>query len=392
MTDLSKAGFVPRVVPLRRAVTLPALAAGLMLAACAGDSTGPVGAQKPSVLAVGVDRPAVTGEWETVLAGGAALEPTDRVAVSDSSVAMVDPDGRLFPTSSGTLTITVQRYSGTTLTAEGSMAVTVAPTPAQQFPITFDFIGWTPTFAQHAAFERAAARLQTVLVAQDPPMTVTLAPGGQCIPEGATYQGVVGLVVRVTLADPPAGGGAPCVMTADYHAKLAYMQLDRSAVSALSTSNRWADMRTLENMILHFTGHGLGLVAISPAATNYVAATSSGVFFTGPQAEAAYTTLTGAAGGVPIDGGQGHWNLSLTATRDIMLPPLDTIYQRLSPLTLGALVDIGYSVQPGRAEPLPTVNQTSSAQFSVIEVPRDRYPRVDALLDWYRHHQAPRAE
>jgi hypothetical protein len=329
------------------------LAALALVEGCHVGSSGPDGGSIWDVNHLALNRPAVAGEWSLITVNHGVNVFSDSFVVSDTNLAVVDQDGRLFARAAGTVTLTVLR-NGRGL----SMPVTIAPAPTDQFPVRFEFIGWSPSRPERAAFERAAVRYQTVLREVDAPVNIDLA-SSECMAPFGTYTNLTGIVVQVGLQyqDPSYDDGSfadvgtsdGCVLdSVTGRSKVISMYLSPGRLERYADPGFWQQYRMLENVILHEVGHGLRLVTVERSTPVPIDRSNEEVpRFTGAHAVEAWVAL-GGEGGVPLTRDERHWESLVGA--DFMFSSTHPL-SMISPLSLGALADYGYGALLDRAEP-----------------------------------------
>jgi len=343
---------IARARPSRLAL-LGRLATLLLAAACFDDPIAPNDGAMWAITDVSLERPPVAGEWLLITVNHGANTASDYFAVSDTSLAMVDQDGRFFARAAGTVTLSVLR-NGVGL----DIPLTIAPAPADAFPVRFEFIGWTPSRPERAAFERAAMRLQTALREVDSPVNVDLS-SSDCIAPHGTYSNLTGVVVQVGLHDhdmyddealADVGPSDACTVDpATGRSKVISMYLSRGRLAGYASDRRWQLYRTLENIILHEVGHGLRLVGLERSTPAPIDRSNEFLpLFTGTHAVEAWVALLGDDAGVPLTGDERHWDTLLGL--DFMVHSAYA-YRTISSLSLGALADYGYGAMLDRAEP-----------------------------------------
>lgn len=329
----------------------PALLTSLVLAACGG-GTGPEAPLVPPTLTVTARDAAVTGEmtWLTV-----ARAASDTGAItytsSDTTVATVDASGRVLPRRPGsaTLTATIGATSGT---------LTVSPvTRPDSFRIVFRW-RWTPSAAERAVFEQAAARWHRVL-RQSAPWTVSL-PGGACLPgttaQSITQQGAVILVDRFadsTVAPGVTGTAGPCLVDSLGRTQVGVITIRQSVSDSVGTMSAAARFG-VENLLAHQVGQALGLAGLTVFGVPRpeLDTTRSGdPRWTGALARAAYVAAGGTLDGVPLSTDLAFWRANDAGTSgDIMLPDV-TSALRIGAVSVAGLGDRGYGIDATRLEP-----------------------------------------
>lgn len=337
----------------------------LLASACGGSTATAPLSPPPDSLAL-VFRDTVTaGEmtWVDV------VQPaTDTGAItietSDASTLAVDPDGRVFPFKSGTVTITARSAN-----LVGVKTIQIATRP-DSFRIAFRF-RWSPTAAERSLFDRAALRWQRVLRQAAP--TTTGFPAGACLAgtaaESMHQQGVVVFVDRfddAQVASSVTGTAGQCVFDELGMTRVGVMTLRQSfsaGIADLSAPERAA----WENQFTRQLGQTLGLVGLTAFGVERPEldlSAPSTPRWNGPLALAAYRSAGGAAAGIPITADLNFWRASDPALAgDVMLPAISGT-SRISPITLGALGDRGYTTVPTRAEPAPATAAPMAALTS----------------------------
>lgn len=215
--------------------------------------------------------------------------------------------------------------------------------------------------------ELAAARWATLVTGDLNALPVTAPPGACFFGEPALNEMVDDLLiyVRIQPIDGPGGilgGAAPCaVRVSDNLTVLGVIQLDSEDLDRLPPE-------VSSDIMVHEIGHVLGFGTLwgpfdfdlrrNPSLPDAVGADTH---FTGPRAIAAFDALGGAAfnaSKVPLEntqGGQGtrdsHWRESVLRD-ELMTGFLSTSAPNpLSLITLEALADMGYVVNPAAVEP-----------------------------------------
>ena len=220
------------------------------------------------------------------------------------------------------------------------------------------------TAAQEEAFERAAARwqsiigadLQDILLNQDEGFCGSNAP--------AMSETVDDLVIFATLetidgVGNQLGAAGPCIIrTANDLPVVGRMRLDADDLADLETSGN------LEAVILHEMGHVLGFGTLWTTAGLLADPAASGgtdPHFTGTAAIQAFDDAGGTnyllGEKVPVEntGGtgtqDGHWRESVF-DRELMTGFLDPgVVNPLSEVTVASLADLGYPVNTGTGDP-----------------------------------------
>ncbi len=322
----------------------------LFVAGCTTDSTGP-----GSSITLASSRGPIAGEWTLLTVNGKSPSVSDTLYVDDTSRAFVDQDGRLFARSAGRVRVMAKHWD-----AVDTLSLTIAAAPADRFPVTYEFVGFAPTPAVRMAFERAAIRLQSVLREKDAPVDVDLSESG-CLVQHGILPTHVGLTIQVEMAETgyddgtgaDIGLGAPCYQSKESgRAKVAAMHLSTKRLAGYQSAGTWAAYRELELVVLHESAHGLGLVGQSNAWIVDWApmdSTESGERqWLGSTAMSAYSSM-GGSGPVPLTQDWSHWK---TSVGDDVMQSMAIPENRLSSLSVGALLDLGYGARMEMAEPL----------------------------------------
>ena len=225
------------------------------------------------------------------------------------------------------------------------------------YDIDLRYVGTPPSSSQQSAFSQAASRWESVITSELANHLMVV-PAGWCagIPHAALNETIDDLLifVEVTTIDGPAGvlgQAGPCgFRPSGGQPVLGFMKLDVADLNSLEASG---DLGTVtRHEIGHVVGIGTNLwfsVLVGPGTAD--------PYFPGPAAVASYYAASGtAANAVPAanTGGSGsrdvHWRES-DMDRELMTPFVDLgAVNPLSAITLGALQDLGYSVDFGAAD------------------------------------------
>ena len=232
---------------------------------------------------------------------------------------------------------------------------------AGNFNIDLRFIA-APTGAQMTAFQQAKERWQQVITGDIPGFTFNQAAtncGTVAVPAINEVIDDVVIYVQVDSIDGPGeilGQAGPCfVRSATGMPILGIMRLDRSDLNLMEING------TLRDVITHEMGHVLGIGSLwthSAFSHLLTGAGGSDPRFVGTRAIPSFQ-LTGGVQttGVPVENqfGEGtrdsHWRES-TFDRELMTGFIDSNGTNpLSVITIGALMDMGYQVNFGAADP-----------------------------------------
>jgi hypothetical protein len=338
--------------PFRTPVLSAAAASALVLGACVDVVQEPL-SPPPAGLTVTLRDSAFAGELTWIAVERPVLDTgAIRYESSDPSVVAVDPDGRVFPFRSGSVTITVRSPA-----LVGTVTTEIRARP-DKFNVAFRF-RWTPSPDERALFDRAAMRWQRVLRQAAP--TTTSFPAGGCGPgtaaEEIIHQGVVIWVDRFddgSVAPGVTGTAGPCVVDELGRTRVGAMALRRSFSTAVTTMTA-LERSAWESQFVHQLGQSFGLTGLTafgvprPELDQSVAGQPR---WTGPAALAAYQAAGGTGAGVPITADFNFWKSDAGTAGDVMLPAVNAA-SRITRVSAGALADRGYSVDLSRAEPVP---------------------------------------
>jgi leishmanolysin len=311
--------------------------------------------------------------------------------------AVTDSAGHASPTSwrlgaSGTQSVSAS-VSGA---APVSFTAAASAPPAGSFHIEVRYdSGTTPTDAQRAAFDLAAAQWSQIILRGGAPY-----PVHEVVDECGDIRGetVDGLVITAALtpidgAGKVLGSAGPCILRdEDYLPAQGLMQFDTADLAMLESRGQ------LQVVILHEMGHVLGFGTIWEIAAGAGLPTNAFLLrepvedptFSGAASRIAMIGLAGATGfagtGVPVEntGGSGtayaHWR-EATFGAELMTGWLDAGLNPLSALTIDQFRDLGYVVndalgdsysfvalvRAAGTEPLPLIEGKLSMPLVVID-------------------------
>jgi hypothetical protein len=239
-----------------------------------------------------------------------------------------------------------------------TMRVTTAAANGEAFTITLRFIN-TPTTAQRAFFETAAAKWQGIIVG-DVPDTEGIIPARSCGSSFKTplFNGLIDDVLIDVLLQPIDGPGAilgaagPClVRTEDFLTVYGLMFFDTADLATL------AQFGIFDEVVVHEMGHVLGFGTLwNFGGRSLLQGGLADPRFVGPNAIAGYHDVGGRGATVPVeeDGGPGtrlsHWD---EETFDAELMTGFIALKGDSPLsvmTVGSMQDLGYVTDPAGAD------------------------------------------
>lgn len=244
------------------------------------------------------------------------------------------------------------------------------------FNIQLRLIGDQTSTSQQTLFNNAAYRWGQTITQDLPDVSVSL-PAGSCLSGSPPVnQGVDDLLIDISLIPIDGEGGVlgqagPCSLRSDTLLPVyGGIELDQADVALLE------EQELLDEVILHEMGHVLGIGTLWDDQGLLVDVFSLNPQYIGEQGIAQFEQL-GGSGSVPVEnrGGIGtradHWRESIFQT-ELMTGMLNSgTSNPLSVITLGSLVDIGYSVDLDQADPysLPGDSMVSTQQIELLERP-----------------------
>ena len=223
--------------------------------------------------------------------------------------------------------------------------------------------GTTPTAAQRAAFDSAAARWSRVIIGDLPDLNNFSVPANACgVPEiTAQTQNIDDVLIFVMLV-PIDGPG-------NRLGQAGWCDFVRSPTGLPIYGIMWfdtADLGTVEgdgilpDLILHEMGHVLGLGSLWTRMSLLTGAGGSDPFFTGAQARAAFDQIGGTGytlgGKVPVENTgspgtrDGHWRESVFSN-ELMTGFIGGGGNPLSVVTAAQFADLGYQVNLAASDP-----------------------------------------
>lgn len=322
----------------------------------------------PSVLVRDTHGNPVSGAGVTfaVTSGGGSV--TGASATTNTQGIAAVGSWRLGPTvGANTLTATAQ---GTGIAGNPQQftanAVSTAGYTIELRYLTSGGSGQAPTPAQQAAFSNAVQRWKSIITADLPDGIVQASAGACGVPSMPALDEIIDdlvIFVRLETIDGPGqvlGQAGPCfVREGSLLPAIGMMRFDVADLDQLENEG------LLETVIMHEMGHVLGVISSIWSALDLLQNPSrppgtagDDTHFDGPQAIAAFdqlggTTYTGAKVPVENTGNAGsadsHWRESVLA-RELMTPFVSLGSNPLSLITIRSLQDLGYEVDPSRAE------------------------------------------
>ncbi|WP_019008251.1 excalibur calcium-binding domain-containing protein [Deinococcus aquatilis] len=238
-----------------------------------------------------------------------------------------------------------------------SLACATAATAQAAAPFTVElrFLGKTLNAAQQATVREAAARVSGLIASPFVPVTLNL-PANSCdsnLPRIKEKVQQFFVFVRVSdLGEEKYAEAAPCDLHDDSYLPI-YGVIDIN-------SNGLSDLPRVDllDTVIHEMLHALGVgtlweadyrVSLSGDSDdkNLIKKVGGKYYYTGARALAAYKALGGkVSAGIPLDADAGHW-AGGTVCSEILSGEAGDYTGRVnpvSPLTLGALEDLGYRV------------------------------------------------
>jgi hypothetical protein len=242
---------------------------------------------------------------------------------------------------------------------------TATAPPASTFSLEVRYPNSQPTTAQRAAFDQAAARWKTIILAGAAPYPVN-EPASFCFP--AISETVDGVIIFADLkpidgANGVLGQAGPCIVRDDagFQPAVGIMQFDTADLPLLESRGQ------LNDVIFHEMAHVLGFGTMwdfdpgppfvsptNPANTLLSGRGTSDPIFTGLSTRAAFLgavavgrTFTGVPVPVENSGGPGtrdsHWR-EATVVNELMTGRLDAGVNPLSAFSAASFRDLGYVV------------------------------------------------
>ncbi|WP_104991279.1 Ig-like domain-containing protein [Deinococcus sp. NW-56] len=364
-----------------------------------------VSAPAPTVSGVTLSPASLTltaGTGQAVTAtvqGTGSFDRTVTWFTSNPAVAGVDGSGQVSAVAPGGATVTAVSVGDPSRRATLSVTVVAAPPPptpqppapqppapgADPFAITVVFPdGTLLTPAQKDAFTGAAARWSQVIAAGLPDVAgVQLSTGARVTVDDLT---IVASSVPIDGPGNVLGQAGPRQVRPGTTLPLwGEMQFDSADLAGMEANG------TLTGVILHEMGHVLGIGTLwnrylTGNADSCAAATQ--VQYTGAAGLREYRTLGGLAPAVPVEDryGEGtkcgHWKKSVFGA-ELMTGFVSRGQMPLSRLTLGALADLGYSVNYAAADAYALANVAAQGleAFPIVE----RLITPDGVLDGPLH-------
>lgn len=260
---------------------------------------------------------------------------------------------------------------GNGITGNPTQFTATAVSLAQGYEIEIRYLtegnGQEPTAAQRAAFTQAADRWGSIVTGDLPDGIVQAAAGSCGRPEMPALDEIIDdliIFVRLETIDGPGqvlGQAGPCFVREDsFLPAIGLMRFDIADLNQLETDG------LLSTVIMHEMGHVLGVISSIWDMLDFLKNPSrppgtagADTHFDGPAAIAAFDASGGAAyagAKVPVQNtgvsgsADSHWRESVMG-RELMTPFVSFGSNPLSLITIQSLQDLGYEVDPSRAEP-----------------------------------------
>jgi hypothetical protein len=298
-------------------------------------------------------------------------------SMTDPLVARVDTSGVIQALGAGSTQVVAQS-SG--LQAQAPLSVSFG---ASQFAITYEFLVPTSVDIQNA-FLWAAGRWSQAIVGDLPSARATNLDVSECTGvEGKRFNGTIDDILIYVQVDSIDGVGGvlgsagPCFIRNNSGSPvIGIVRLDRDDLENL------AGFGLLNDVILHEIGHVLGLGTLWNVVDPATIGTSpecraQDPVHPGPGSRWVFPLLVPDYAGrtVPLEncGGEGtrngHWRESVLR-RELMTGFLNTSGNPLSPLTLGAILDldVGYAVDLSQHDSMPWTVSPPPGRETIIHI------------------------
>lgn len=240
----------------------------------------------------------------------------------------------------------------------GSANVTVSVDAPAASPFNIVLRGVPEAYA--GVFGHAVYEWRRRITADIPDVAVSI-PAAQCAPFQQAYDGTIDdLIIDVSIGgiDGPGGilgGATPCfIRTTGKLPLLGVMQFDDADLAVLAQDG------TLDDVILHEMGHVLGIGSLWSTDALVNGAGGADPRYHGTGGEFGWNLVGGVAPGtdptVPVEntGGSGtrdvHWR-ETSMPSELMTGYLSAAVNPMSAVTIYALSDLGYTVDPSTADP-----------------------------------------
>ena len=283
------------------------------------------------------DVSATAGSDYTAVSGSVMFRPGERtktftVSVNGDQIAEFNETFEVL-LSSSTRGCTV-----TTPTVTGTIVNDEIDTPGFQITIRFDDVtgGPVPASVRTAAL-RAATRWSRVITGDLPGVTV-----------GPTFIDDFEMVVQMgLLGEAPEGPGGVLANARPTAFRGMGTGLPYSGITGIDPNDVGGNQDALMDTVTHEIGHALGFAPGADVFSRWIV----GDTFTGPNAVREFNAVFGRTGtSVPLQPGvRAHWDEAVFAN-ELMSPATALNGDFISRVTIGALADMGYTVNYAAAE------------------------------------------
>jgi hypothetical protein len=376
---------VANLPPVTFTIRTVEASAMLQLAKFAGDSTTCPTTAAGCVFTVRVtNRSGAPAPGEAIIWTGPGRTPTVETTYTNASGFASAPN-------LGTRLSGSYMQSARLLSSGEEVAFSYDIVEGGSFNIDIRFMGGTPNAVVLAAFQNARERWQRIITGNLPNVQFTQS-AGTCA--GVAYPALDEVVddliifVLVTAIDGPGGtlgSAGPCWLRGEPSGLpvIGGIRLDSDDLDRMATNG------TLTDVILHEIGHvlGIGTLWSRPQFSLLQGAGGSDPRYTGRRARHGFVLGGGLTPeSVPVEntGGpgtrDGHWR-EVILSNELMTGFVNSAGNPLSSITIGSLMDLGYQVNFGAADPylLPGVLGPNMLGFGTVErlaeepIPPPRY-------------------
>jgi hypothetical protein len=364
-----------------RNLTIPALALGLIAAACSDSSSGVD--QAAATGAASLQASAATTVQTAMVGTSVPIAPA--VIVKDAQGAPIVGQTVVFAVTAGngvvgnpvaktnaqgiataiTWTLgttagsnTVEaRVSGLTPVRFDATATTTAvvtpPVTTSPYAITLRYLA-TPSARQQQAVESAVARWQSVITRDVASIPISAAANACFDGQPAINERVDDILIFVELIDIDGvgkvlGEAGPCYVRSDNGLPVVgHLKLDAADLRQMESYG------TIDDVVLHEIGHVLGIGTLWPDKGLLQGAGSTDPNFMGANAISAYRLMGGTLAAVPVENTgttgtrDGHWRESVFGN-ELMTGWINSGNNPLSEMTIASLIDMGYGADTGAA-------------------------------------------
>lgn len=303
------------------------------------------------------------------------------------SVSVDTTDAQGYAEATMTLGPALGDYTATATVSGTAYSVTfnALARPAPVFDIEVVFTAGSPTASQAQAFRLAEERWERIITG-DLPDDYAVLPEWSCGASPALDRPIDDLVIYVNLSeiDGPngiLGGAGVCFLhEVGLLPAIGQMTLDGADVAAMESQGLF------ETVVLHEMGHALGFGTLWTARGLLAQPSLEGGLdphFTGAEALATFDAIGGfsyAGAKVPVEnqGGpgtaDGHWRETVFTT-EMMTGYVNAGPNQLSRLSIAAMQDLGYVVDPAQGDPYSLLAALRSTIAPVaIELGNDLLP------------------